>query len=219
MQFFLAPLHKNCGAGWHPARGWQPRWSVGSQHARPITNRPPIDNLPHTLLGREGDQRFVRDRAVGLERESAPHSGVTLLEMLIVVAIIATIASISFPALTAGLAGVRLSSSAGDVATFITTSMNDVERHEQASAIEILPKENRLATFTAASGEKPVRVYQPPTGVSIEGDDPHRYLLFPGGAFPKISVVLRNEKGARRSVEIDPVTAVPQIRRIEDAPR
>jgi prepilin-type N-terminal cleavage/methylation domain-containing protein len=145
--------------------------------------------------------------------------GVTLLEMLIVVAIIAVIASISFPALTAGLAGVRLSSSAGDVASFLTASMSDVERHEQPSAIDVMPKENRLATFTAASGEKPVRVYQLPKGVSLEGDDTHRYLLFPGGAFPRISVVLRNEKGARRSVEIDPVTAVPQIRRIEDLPR
>ena len=145
--------------------------------------------------------------------------GVTLLEMLIVVAIIAVIASISFPSLTAGIAGVRLSSSAGDVASFLTASMSDVERHEQASAIEIIPKDNRLATFTAASGDKPVRVYQTPTGVSLEGDESRRYLLFPGGAFPRISVVLRNEKGARRSVEIDPVTAVPQIRRVEDSPR
>jgi prepilin-type N-terminal cleavage/methylation domain-containing protein len=145
--------------------------------------------------------------------------GVTLLEMLIVVAIVAVIASISFPAFTAGLAGVRLSSSAGNVASFLTASMSDVERHEQASAIDVMPKENRLETFTAASGEKPVRVYQLSNGISLEGDDSHRYLLFPGGAFPRISVVLRNEKGARRSVEIDPVTAVPQIRRIEDSPK
>ncbi len=145
--------------------------------------------------------------------------GVTLLEMLIVVAIIATIASISFPSLTAGMAGVRLSSSAGDVASFLTASMSNVERHEQASAIEVMPKENRLETFTAASGDRPVRVCQLPTGIALEGEDSRRYLLFPGGAFPRISVVLRNDKGARRSVEIDPVTAVPQIRRIEDSPR
>jgi hypothetical protein len=39
-------------------------------------------------------------------------------------------------------------------------------------------------------------------------------LLFPGGAFPRIAIVLRSEKGGRRSVEIDPVTAVPKIARL-----
>jgi prepilin-type N-terminal cleavage/methylation domain-containing protein len=143
--------------------------------------------------------------------------GVTLLEMLIVVAIIGTIASVSFPALTSGLAGVRLSSASSEVASFLTSSMNNVERREQAAAIVLSPKENRLDVFTAASGEKPARTYQPPSSIAFEGDEPHRYLLFPGGAFPRISLVLRNEKGARRSIEIDPVTAVPQVHRIEGA--
>ena len=140
--------------------------------------------------------------------------GVTLLEMLIVVAIIATIASVSFPALTTGLAGVRLSSASSEVASFLTSSMNTVERREQAAAILLSPKENRLDVFTAASGQKPARTYQPPASITFEGDEPHRYLLFPGGAFPRISVILRNEKGSRRSVEIDPVTAVPQVTRL-----
>jgi len=145
--------------------------------------------------------------------------GVTLIEMLIVVTIIGAIVSISFPSLTAGLAGVRLASSSSAVASFLTTSMNTVERREQGAAVVVDPKENRLDLFTAASGDKPIDTYRPPSGIGLEGDEPHRYLLFPGGAFPRISVVLRNDKGARRSIEIDPVTAIPQVRRIEDAPR
>jgi prepilin-type N-terminal cleavage/methylation domain-containing protein len=143
--------------------------------------------------------------------------GVTLLEMLIVVAIIAIISAISFPALTSGLAGIRLQSSSGELASFLTTSMNNVERHEEAAAIVITPKSNRLDVFTAASGEKPARSWEAPSGVTVEGGDPHRYLLFPGGAFPRIALVLRNEKGARRSIEIDPVTAVPRIQRLGEA--
>ena len=145
--------------------------------------------------------------------------GVTLIEMLIVVTIIGAIVSISFPSLTAGLAGVRLASSSSAVASFLTTSMNTVERREQAAAVVIDPKDNRLDLFTAVSGDKPIDTYRPPSGIGLEGDEPNRYLLFPGGAFPRISVVLRNDKGARRSIEIDPVTAIPQVRRIEDAPR
>jgi prepilin-type N-terminal cleavage/methylation domain-containing protein len=142
-------------------------------------------------------------------------SGVTLLEMLIVVAIISVIAGISFPALTAGLAGVRLASAAGSVASFLTSSMNLVDRHEQPAAIVISPKENVLDVYTAASADKPKTRLTMPAGVTIEGDEPRRFMLFPGGAFPRITVVLRSEKGGRRSVQIDPVTAVPKIQRVE----
>jgi len=137
--------------------------------------------------------------------------------MLIVVVIIGIIVSISFPSMISGLAGVRLVSAASGVASFLTSSMNTVERHEQAAVIVVSPANNRLDVFTAASGEKPYSSYEPPSSITLEGDEPHRYLLFPGGAFPRISVVLRNEKGARRSVEIDPITAVPQIRRVGEA--
>jgi prepilin-type N-terminal cleavage/methylation domain-containing protein len=140
--------------------------------------------------------------------------GITLLEMLIVVAIISAIAGISFPALTAGLAGVRLASAAGSVASFLTSSMNAVERHEQPAAIVISPRENLLDVFTAVSADKPQNRLIMPAGIAIEGDEPHRFMLFPGGAFPRITVVLRSEKGGRRSVQIDPVTAVPRIQRV-----
>ena len=97
--------------------------------------------------------------------------------------------------------------------------MNTVERREQAAAIVVTPRENRVDVFTAASGLIPSRTFQPPAGISFEGEDPHRYLLFPGGSFPRIAVVLRNDKGARRSVAIDPVTAVPQITRLGHTPQ
>ena len=132
-----------------------------------------------------------------------------------VVAIIGAIVGISVPALTAGLAGVRLSSAAGSVASFLTSSMNRVERREQAAAIVITPSRNILQLFTAATGETAVTTLDMPSGVVIEGDEPRRFQLYPGGAFPRMSVVLRNEKGARRSVTIDPITVVPSIRRVE----
>jgi type II secretory pathway pseudopilin PulG len=134
--------------------------------------------------------------------------------MLVVVALIAAIASISFPALTAGLAGIRLASAAGSVASFLTSSMNSVERREQPAAIVISPKENVLDVFTAASPNKPQTQLTMPAGIMIEGDEPRRFMLFPGGAFPRIAIVLRSEKGGRRSIQIDPVTAVPKIQRL-----
>jgi prepilin-type N-terminal cleavage/methylation domain-containing protein len=141
-------------------------------------------------------------------------SGVTLIELLIVVMIIALIAGVSFPALTSGLAGVRLSSASGSAASFLTTAMNRVDRRERAAAIVITPQENQMAVYTAASGDKPDTELRMPKGISIEGDEPRRFLLQPGGTFPRITLILRNEKGARRSVRIDPTTGVPEIRRV-----
>ena len=86
--------------------------------------------------------------------------------MLIVVAIVSAIVGISFPALTAGLAGVRLLSASGTVASFLTSSMNNVDRHQEAAAIVISPKENMLAVYTAASSEKPQRKLDMPPGIS-----------------------------------------------------
>jgi prepilin-type N-terminal cleavage/methylation domain-containing protein len=142
-------------------------------------------------------------------------AGVTLIEMLIVVMIIGIIAGVSFPALTAGLAGVRLSSASGSAASFLTAAMNRVERRELAAAVVITPKENLMEVYTAASGSKPDTTFRMPQGIAIEGDAPRRFLLQPGGTFPRITLVLRNEKGARRSVRIDPATGVPDIRRVD----
>lgn len=137
--------------------------------------------------------------------------------MLIVVMIIALIAGVSFPALASGLASVRLSSAAGSTASFLTAAMNRVERRELAAAVVIAPRENRLAVFTAASGDKPEQTLQMPQGISIEGEEPRRFILQPGGTFPLITLVLRNDKGSRRSVKIDPATGVPDIARPEAA--
>lgn len=142
-------------------------------------------------------------------------SGVTLIEMLVAVTIIAIIASVSFPALTAGLSSIRLSSASGSAASFLIAAMDRVDRREEPAAVVISPQDNALEVFTAASGNKPDRELQMPQSIRIEGEEPHRFLLMPGGTVPRMTIVLRNDKGARRSVQIDPTTGVPKIQRIE----
>jgi prepilin-type N-terminal cleavage/methylation domain-containing protein len=167
--------------------------------------------MPILLVGSER-----AGRKAGCGQDCPPYeSGVTLIEMLVVVTIISIVAGLSFPALTSGLGSIRLSSASGSAASFLTSTMNQVERRELAAVVVITPAEKQLAVYTAASGEKPAQVLRMPSGISIEGDEPRRFLLQPGGTFPRITVVLHNEKGSRRSVRIDPITAVPEIRRLD----
>lgn len=142
-------------------------------------------------------------------------SGVTLIEMLVVVTIIAIVAGVSFPALTAGLASIRLSSASGAAASFLIAAMNRVDRREQPAAILISPGTSTLAVYTAASGENPDRQLRLPQGISIEGDQPRRFVLMPGGTVPRMTLILRNDKGARRSVQVDPTTGVPKVERVD----
>ena len=155
-------------------------------------------------------------RGAGTGGSDCRQAGVTLIEMMVVVVIVSIIASLSFPALTSGLAGVRLSSASGSAASFLISALNSVERREEPAAIVVSPAENLLAVYTAASGDKPDRKFEMPAGITIEGDAPHRYVLMPGGTAPRLTLMLRNEKGARRSVQIDPTTGVPKIQRVGD---
>jgi len=144
--------------------------------------------------------------------------GVTLIEMMIVATIIAVIAGVAAPALTSGLDSIRLSTAASNASSFLTSAMNRVERREEAAAIVVTPAENSLAVYTAKSGDKAASRLELPQGIHIDGlpDEPaRRYLLFPGGTMPAIALVLRNDKGARRWIRVDPITAIPEVLREE----
>ena len=161
-----------------------------------------------------------RHRQLEVKQSQATQSGVTLIEMLIVVTIIAIIAGVSFPALTAGLASVRLSSASGSAASFLTSAMNRVDRREQAAAIVISPKENDARRLHRGIGRQAgsttcrCRRESRSKATSRAGS-----CCMPGGTVPRMTLVLRNDKGARRSVQIDPTTGVPKVQRVEaDSP-
>ena len=149
--------------------------------------------------------------------------GVTLLEMLIVVALIGLLAGISFPSVSAGLETLRLASAADSAASFLNGALNRADRRQEAIEITIDPSQRMMLARSARPGfekrlDMPVGVriaaISPPAAVDGEENEPRRFLVYPGGTAPRISVELVNGKGARRSVRIDPITGVPQVERV-----
>src|ERR1035437_6655329 len=69
-------------------------------------------------------------------------AGVTLVEMMIVVAIIGLMVGITFPAVSAGLDSVRLSSATDSLASFLNAAVNRAERRQQPMELIISPKDN-----------------------------------------------------------------------------
>lgn len=141
-----------------------------------------------------------------------PHSaGVTLIEMLVVVALIGLLAGVSLPAVNAGVDSLRLASAADAVASFLNAALNRAERRQQVMEIVI---SRDPATLTLRSAEPGfARHLALPEGVTIVAIQPQAdaIYLYPGGAIPRIVLTLVNRRGAKRLVRIDPATGVPDI--------
>ena len=135
--------------------------------------------------------------------------GVTLIEMLLVVAIVGLMAGLTLPSVAAGLDSIRLHSAADSVASFLSAAVNRAERRQQAMEVIIGPKENNIQLYSTEPGY--ARKLEMPGGVKLMGDEPRRFVLMPGGTAPRIAIELSNARGAHKTIRIDPVTGVPEI--------
>jgi hypothetical protein len=58
--------------------------------------------------------------------------------------------------------------------------------------------------------ERPEGMHIVSVAPRVEGDpdEGRRFLLYPGGAIPKVSIEIENKSGRRRMVSVDPITGV-----------
>jgi type II secretory pathway pseudopilin PulG len=132
--------------------------------------------------------------------------------MLVVVAIVGAMVTISLPSFTTGLDALRLTQAADSVASLLNGGLNRVERRQEVVEIAIAPRENRIE-MRSADGKFAQRVSLP-EGVRVEGE-PLQILLLPGATAPRVAIQLANERGSRRIVRLDPITGAPQIERAQ----
>jgi len=148
--------------------------------------------------------------------------GVTLVEMMIVVAIIGLMVGITFPAVSAGLDSVRLASATDSLASFLNAAVNRAERRQQPMELIISPKDNLLTLYSNEPGF--TRELRLPEGIAIEAvlprnpDDPQgvrRLILMPGATVPGIGIQVANQRGAHRIVRLDPMTGFPRVESVD----
>ena len=146
-------------------------------------------------------------------------SGVTLVELLIVVAIAGVMAMVALPAFSSGLETMRLSQASDSVAAFLNGALNRAERRQQVLEIAFSTQDNRVLLRSVDGVFS--RKLEMPDGIKIDAVLPRvpgdaagrRFLLLPGATAPRIGVQLANRRGARRIVSVDPITGVPRIER------
>lgn len=145
-------------------------------------------------------------------------SGITLVEMMVVVTLIGLVVAISFPSVTSGVDAVRLNAASDSLVSFFNAGLNRAERRQQLMEVVISRDRNDLEMLSGEPGYS--KTLGMPDGVKIakifpelEGAEANRrsIVLYPGGAVPQFGVELVNRRGTRRIVRVDPVTGVPQV--------
>jgi type II secretory pathway pseudopilin PulG len=140
-----------------------------------------------------------------------------LIEMLVVMALIALIAAMSAPSISAGLDTLRLRSSSDAIVGFLNSALSRADTRQQAVEIVISPADGTLTARSSDGGfEKRLEIASPVKILSVRPaladgaqGEARRFLVYPGGSAPKIAIEIANDKGRTRTVSVDPITGVP----------
>lgn len=145
-------------------------------------------------------------------------TGVTLVEMMVVVALIGLVVAVSLPAVTSGVETVRLNAATDSVASFFNAGLNRAERRQQLTEVIVSLEHNELQmrsiepgflrTLAMPEGVKIIKIY--PEIPDFE-EKTRSIVLYPGGAIPRFGIEMVNRRGTHRIVRVDPTTGVPEI--------
>lgn len=154
-----------------------------------------------------------------MTRRRRTQSGLTLIEMLIVVAIISVMIGIAFPSITSGIDTLRLRSATDEIVSTFNSAMNRADRRQVAVEMVVDRGQNRIFFASADPGYR--RELTMPEGVTIERvlplipnlDEtlPRQFLIHPGGTVPRVVLELKNRRNVRRMVSVDPITGGAQV--------
>jgi prepilin-type N-terminal cleavage/methylation domain-containing protein len=149
-------------------------------------------------------------------------SGVTLIELMVVVGLISLMIGISFPAITSGIDSLRLNAATNGIVSFFNTGLSRADRRQQVVEITISKTGNSIEMRSTDPGF--FRKLEMPEGVSIthilpelpeNPDAPRTFLLYPGGTVPRFGVQLITRRNVERIVRVDPITGVPRVEQPE----
>jgi prepilin-type N-terminal cleavage/methylation domain-containing protein len=154
-------------------------------------------------------------------RSAAPHSrgerGVTLIELLIVMTLIALLVGIAYPSAMSGIESIRLRTTADTVVNFLNTAFDRADRRQQVVELWIAPKDNVLIARSPDPGfarrltiPEPFHITAIGPAAEVAPDEPRRFLMVPGGTIPRLSIEISGDGGRKRTITVDPLTGMPR---------
>ncbi len=151
----------------------------------------------------------LRSRSQAARGRLRPDSGLTLIEMLVTLAIIALILSIAWPNLTTGIDGIRLRTSVDNIAVFFTEARNMSDRLQVPVQISVLPEDDQLHAATIDGAWR--NVYALPNRIHILiPEEAGTVMLFPGAPTPGLRLLLEAEHGQQTGLRFNIFTGVAE---------
>jgi len=143
-------------------------------------------------------------------------SGVTLIELLLVMTIIALVTAITFPTATSALDSLRLRTASDRVVSILNLALDRADRLQQVVEIRISPDENAISARSSDLNLNRTLTIDPPIRIASAGpalangapDTQRRYLLYPGGAPPHVEIELQSPEGRLRRISVDPISGM-----------
>jgi len=136
-------------------------------------------------------------------------SGITLIELLVTLAIIALIVSIAYPSMTTGIDGIRLRTSVDDIAAFFNEARNMSDRFQTPVQITVLPEDDRLHAATMDGVWQ--NVYELPDRVRVViPREAGVVVIYPGAPMPGLRMLLEAEYGGRTGLRFNIFTGVAE---------
>jgi len=163
------------------------------------------------MVSREARVPTKMSRAGGRGRGPAESTarGITLVELLVVMAIISLMISISYPTLTAGLDGIRLQTSLDRAGAFFHAARQEADHRQQPVQFTVDPERNRLTAVTIDSGWQDELGL--PDAIHIAYPKVEQNLvLFPGSPAPALRLQLEARDGSRGGFQISVFTGTPE---------
>jgi len=152
-----------------------------------------------------------------LSSGSKSQRGVTLIELLIVMTLIALLVAVAYPSAASGIESIRLRSTADNVVNFLNSAIDHAERRQQVVEVWIAPKDHVLIARSPDQGfarrfeiPDPFRITAIRPSAEVAPDEPRRFLMVPGGTIPRISIEISGNDGRKREVSVDPLTGMPR---------
>jgi prepilin-type N-terminal cleavage/methylation domain-containing protein len=142
-------------------------------------------------------------------RRRGSTSGITLIEMLIVVGIVSIVLAIAFPNVTSGLDGIRLKTAVDRVGSFWSAARQRADRFQSPVQVTVDPQANELRAASVANDWSDS--FDLSNRLHVTGlEEPQRYLLYPGAPSPDFRLMLESESGGKAGIKVNVFTGVPE---------
>lgn len=143
--------------------------------------------------------------------------GITLIELLLVLALISLMIGITFPSVTAMQDALRTRAAMRQLTAFLQQATSVASRDQKAVELTVWPKEGKLQWRVIPAGRQELTqlpdhiqmVDVEPRGIGMPAEKPRTYVIYPGAPYPAVAFVLENERRQRFRVRLDPLTGVP----------